>query len=174
MLHIHKSNYLIIFLCTICIIAHANAASKNRPLKLRHLDKVIVKRIFQILNKEVITVENGTNSKSGFSKKDLAILTALVSEPLKKLNPKFDGTSKEMLEKLAVLKRLDQAINNGVLPASVEDSASKKHQTGLTASKIAHKLDHSMSLVNEIILRQRRMNTRLEHLESIEKYLGTL
>uniref|UniRef100_A0A915I372 Secreted protein n=1 Tax=Romanomermis culicivorax TaxID=13658 RepID=A0A915I372_ROMCU len=145
MLHIHKSNYITIFLCTISIIAHANARGKNRPLKLRHLDKVIVKRIFQILNKEVITVENGANNKSGLSKKDLAILTALVSEPLKKLNPKFDGTSKEMLEKSAVLKRFDQAINNGVLAAPVEDTASEKQQGGLTASKIAHKLDHSMN-----------------------------
>uniref|UniRef100_A0A915JV15 Uncharacterized protein n=1 Tax=Romanomermis culicivorax TaxID=13658 RepID=A0A915JV15_ROMCU len=42
-------------------------------------------------------------------------------------------------------------------------------RTGIIASKIAHQLDHSMSLVNEIILRQRRMNGRLEHLGLIEK-----
>uniref|UniRef100_A0A915IQF1 Uncharacterized protein n=1 Tax=Romanomermis culicivorax TaxID=13658 RepID=A0A915IQF1_ROMCU len=148
--------------------------TRSRSLKIRHSDKMIVKRLLQILNKEVDTVENGASNKGGLSKNDLAILTTVVAESFKKFNPKFTATSKLMREKLAVLKRFDQAINNGVLATPAEDAALENERAALSASKIAHQLDHSMSLVNEIILRQRRMNSRLEHLEMIEKYLSGL
>uniref|UniRef100_A0A915JUZ9 Uncharacterized protein n=1 Tax=Romanomermis culicivorax TaxID=13658 RepID=A0A915JUZ9_ROMCU len=169
-----KCNRLGSLASSVNIVALTNPAGENPPLKLRHLDKTIVKRMFQIFNKELNALENGPSTKSGLSKKGLAILTDLVSESLEKLNPKLGGTTEKMRKTLTVLKRLDQAINNGVFATSVGDPAIKKQRSGISASKIAHQLDHSMSLINEIILRQRKMNSRLEHLESIQKYLGML
>uniref|UniRef100_A0A915IPC1 Uncharacterized protein n=1 Tax=Romanomermis culicivorax TaxID=13658 RepID=A0A915IPC1_ROMCU len=125
MFNFSKIGYVIIVVWFLSVNAQAN----DRPFKLRHLDKMVVKRILQILRKKLDTVENG----------------ALVAEPLKKFKPKI-GVSKEMREKVALLKRFDQAINNGVLATPVKDvafSKPEKRQTSLSASKIAHQLDHS-------------------------------
>uniref|UniRef100_A0A915JUG6 Uncharacterized protein n=1 Tax=Romanomermis culicivorax TaxID=13658 RepID=A0A915JUG6_ROMCU len=118
---------------------------------------MIVWRIFQILNEQFNNVESdGVGNKRGSSRMDLAILTAFVSESLRKLNPK----SRDMLEltrkKMNFFGSLEQAINNGVSVRPVVDPFGQKERAGISTSKIVHQLDYSISLINEIIRRQRR------------------
>uniref|UniRef100_A0A915JV41 Uncharacterized protein n=1 Tax=Romanomermis culicivorax TaxID=13658 RepID=A0A915JV41_ROMCU len=128
----------------ISIAAPPNATGKHRPF---HLDRMIVRRIFQILNEQFDRVENDDVShKRGSSRKDLANLTAFISESL---------------------KNLEQAINNGAFATSIKDPAGEKQRSGISTSKITHQLDYSMSWINEVIPRQMRLNSRLGYSKPI-------
>uniref|UniRef100_A0A915JUH6 Uncharacterized protein n=1 Tax=Romanomermis culicivorax TaxID=13658 RepID=A0A915JUH6_ROMCU len=148
---------------TISIVAPPNTTGKHRSF---HLDRMIVRRIFQSLNEQFDGVANdGASNTSDSSRKNLAILTAFISESLRKLNP-FPDIPELTRKKMNLLRSLEQAINNGISVRPVADPAGEKPRTGIS-SKIAYQLDYSISLIDEMIRGQTKLNSCLEHSESI-------
>uniref|UniRef100_A0A915KP55 Uncharacterized protein n=1 Tax=Romanomermis culicivorax TaxID=13658 RepID=A0A915KP55_ROMCU len=96
------------------------------------------------------------------SKKQLMMITKLINDLMKRDDRKIRILLSKNRRKLSTLgKVVDE---NGILATD----------TGHLYSKIAHQLDHSASLINEIIQRRMLMNKQLEHLATIQKYMNAL